>query len=60
MELLFGERQAFGCAMDLDDFAARGQDEIGVGLRRRVLGVVEIEDWRALVDAALDLRDLIV
>jgi hypothetical protein len=32
-----------GGRLDLDDLAAAGQHEIGVGLGRRILGVVEVE-----------------
>ena len=41
------EGDAFGRRLDLDPAAVAGHDEIGVGLGRRVLGVVEIEQGLA-------------
>jgi hypothetical protein len=32
-ELLLGERLAFGGALDFDDAAGSGHDEIGIGFR---------------------------
>src|SRR5689334_17822950 len=58
-ELGFGERRLLRGALHLDDAAVAGHDEIGVGLRFGILGIVEIEHRRALIDAAGDRRDIV-
>jgi hypothetical protein len=48
-----------GGALHLDDAAIAGHDKIGVGLGFRILGIVEIEHRRAVIDAAGDRRDIV-
>ena len=59
-ELLLRERHAFGRALDLDDAALAGHDEIGVGAGRRILEIVEVEHRLAVMDAAGDRRDMVL
>src|SRR5205085_5363410 len=49
---------SLGGRLDLGDLAAFEQYEVGVGVRRAVLEVVEVEHRRALVNAAADCGDL--
>src|SRR5690606_38131088 len=58
-ELGLAERRAFRRALDLDDAARSGHDEIGVGLRLAVLDIVEVEDWRAAEDAGRHRGDVV-
>src|ERR1700740_2809626 len=58
-KLAFGKRRLLCGALHLDDAAVAGHDEIGVGLGFRILGVIEIEHRRALIDAAGDRRDIV-
>src|SRR6516162_2889321 len=53
-EVLLGEGPLLRRALDLDDPALAGEDEIGIGLGGAVLLVVEVEDRPALGDAAGD------
>src|SRR5436305_1025957 len=48
------ERALLGRRLHLDDAAGAGQHEIGVGMRRRILDIVEIEYGGAVMDAAGD------
>ena len=45
--------------LHLDDIAGAGEDEIGVGVGLRILGIVEIEHRHARTDAAGNRRDMI-
>src|SRR5258707_13441897 len=45
------ERGLLGGGLDLDNPAAAGQHEITVGMRRRVLDVIQVEYGRPIVDA---------
>src|SRR5690606_19583043 len=47
-------------ALHLDEPARAGDDEIGVGLCGRILGIVEIEHGRARIDAAGDGGDMVL
>src|SRR5436190_23301207 len=58
-ELAFGKRRLLRGALHLDDAAVAGHDEIGVGVGFRILGIVEIEHRRALIDTAGDRRDIV-
>ena len=58
-ELLLAERLALGRALDLDDAARAGHDEIGVGAGRGILEIVEVDDRLAVEDAAGDRRDMV-
>ena len=51
-EHLAGEGFGFGGALNLDDTAGPGHDEIRIRLGGAVLGVVEIEHRDAAADAA--------
>ena len=57
--MLLRERDFFRRALHLDDPFRAGHDEIGVGLRCGVLGVVEIEHRGAVADAAGDGRHMV-
>ena len=57
--LRLGEGLRLGGGLHLDDAAAAGEDEIGVGLRLAVLGIVEVEHGGALPEAAGDGGDLV-
>ena len=54
------ERRRLGGRLDLDDTAGAGQHEIGVGLGRRVLGVVKIEHRHTFDHAARHRRDAVI
>src|SRR3546814_1192941 len=43
LELLAAERHVLGGPLHLDDAAGCGQHEVGVGRRRGILGIVEVE-----------------
>src|SRR6202035_4378839 len=58
-KLLLGERRLLGRGLDFNDIAGAGEDEIGVGVGLRILGVIEREDRRSAVHAARDSRDMI-
>src|SRR5215510_12629532 len=58
-ELGFRERRLLRRALHLYDAAVAGRHEIGVGLGFRILGVVEIEHRRALIDAARNRCDIV-
>ena len=58
-QLGLAERRAFGRALHLDEAARAGDDEIGVGLGGRILGVVEIDHRLAPDDAAGDGGDVV-
>src|SRR6478609_7627261 len=58
-ELVLRERRLFGGALHLDDAAVAGHDEIGVGVGLGILGIVEVEHRRALIDAAGDRSDVV-
>ena len=53
------ERRLLGRALDFDDAAGTGHDEIGIGLGLGILGVIEIEHRRALIDAAGHRGDVV-
>ena len=53
------ERRFLRRALDLDDSAAPGHDEVGIRLGVAVLGVVEVEDGDTLIEAAGNGGDLI-
>src|SRR5271165_5967338 len=53
------ERRTLGGCLDFDDPAGAGQHEVRVGLRLRILGVVQIEHRSAGNDAAGDRRDTV-
>src|SRR3546814_16047758 len=50
------ERLGLGRRLDLDDATAPGEDEVGIGLAGRILGIVEIEHRLAAIQAAGDRR----
>ena len=51
------QRRALSCRLDLDQAPLAGHDDVGVHLRRGVLGVVEVEQRAAVDDPAGDGRD---
>src|SRR5215212_2728113 len=57
VEVGAAERRALGGGLDLDEAAIAGHDHVGVDLRGRVLGVVEVEQRGAVDDPARDGRD---
>ena len=50
--------RAFRGRLNFGDIAVAGQHEIGVGVGRAVLVIIEIENRRALIDAAADCGNL--
>src|SRR5690348_1287076 len=58
-ELRVDERLVLGGRLDLDDAAFAGEHEIRIGLGHGILGVVEIEHRRCLMNAARDGGDRI-
>ena len=58
-ELGLAEHGSLRRGLHLHQSARAGDDEVGVGLRLRILGVVEVEHRRALVDAAGDRGDVV-
>ena len=50
VEVRARERRALGGRLDLDEAAVAGHDDVGVDLRARVLGVVEVEQRHAVDD----------
>src|SRR3546814_13559107 len=58
LELLAAERHVLGGPLHLDDAAGCGQHEVGVGRRRGILGIVEVEHLLAAMDAAGHCGDL--
>ena len=54
-QLLFGERRAFGGALNFHQPARAGQHEIGVGLGGGIFVIIQIEHRLALDDAAADI-----
>src|SRR5262245_27018055 len=58
-ELAFRKRRLLRGALYLDDAAVAGHDEIGVGLSFRILGIIEVEHRRAVVNAAGNRRDIV-
>src|SRR6202043_363742 len=58
-ELGFRERCLLRGALYLDNAAVAGHDKIGVGIGLRILGVVEVEHRRAVIDAAGDRGDIV-
>src|SRR5579884_743127 len=57
VEQLARERVPLRRRLHLDEPAVAGHDDVHVGLRRRVLGVVEVEERRAVDDADGDRGD---
>ena len=59
IELLLAEGFLLCRALHLDDAAGAGHDEIGVGLRFEVLGIVEVENGLAAIEAARHGGDMV-
>src|SRR4051794_40728590 len=57
VEVGAAERRALGGGLDLDEAAVAGHDHVGVDLRGRVLGIVEVEQRGAIDDPARDRGD---
>ena len=57
--LFASERFAFGRALDFDDAACAGHDDVHVGIAVRVFRVIEVEHRRTLVDADRDGGDVV-
>src|SRR5690606_13688573 len=57
LELLFGEALFFGRALDLDDFARRGQGEVHDGFGRGIYGIIQVEHGHDIHDAHRNSRD---
>mgnify|MGYP003110463798 CR=1 FL=1 len=53
-QLFSGKRLGFRCALDFNELARSGQNEIGVGIGFAVFEVIEIEHGGAAIDAARD------
>src|SRR5262249_37611268 len=55
-----GERNPFRRPLDLDNSAAAGEHEIGIGGRDRVLRIIQVENRGAAVDATGDSGHLVL
>src|ERR1700727_2987740 len=59
-QFFLAEGGAFGGALNLDQAAGAGQDEIGVGLRGGIFLIIQVQHRHALDDAAADRRDMVL